>query len=99
MYSNISYSCRDEALQVANVCYALGALTVSDEERSVSVAALLLVYLERSRSVVVSVQMSSHGEVTVSPEVQWNIPQLCGRPSHNHRQSGGNVFCLQSCWS
>lgn len=29
-------------------------------------------------------QMSTCGEVTECPEVQRNIPQLCGCPPHNH---------------
>lgn len=40
-------------------------------EHYVTVAALLVVYSHSSRSVVVSVQMSTHGEVIVSPKAQW----------------------------
>lgn len=71
-------------------------MSVTEKHSFVSVAVLLAVH---PLSVVASVQMSTHDEVILSPEVQCNIPQLCGRSSHNHRQSGKNVFCLQSCWS
>lgn len=94
MCSNISYS--NEALEVASVCYALRALSVSDRSALLSV---LLYVVQHSRSAVASMQMSTRGEVIVSPEVLCNIPQLCGQPFYNHRQSGRNVFCLQPCWS
>lgn len=45
----------------------------------------------------VSAEMCTRGEIIASPEVQRDVPQLCGCGRGDHRQPSGNEFCLQSC--
>lgn len=87
----------DDALRVAQVCCALRALCrQAGEHSSVSTAVLLADRPQCGRSAAVGAERSARGEVIARPEVQRNIPQRCGRPSHNHSRSDRNAFCLQS---